>query len=151
MQRNNTKQIKYLRPGIRPYVVFTLIFALPLCLYAYTAVTEDAVAWKVVLLITSIMTVLYLWTFLHRIGLYEDKISFYSPFTGTKIIKKDDIGRWAIKIGVFNYLDRLKPTVRLEIEHANHNGKIVIPIKLFKDEDIRNILEWLPEDKEEQE
>jgi len=148
--KEENSRIARFRPGRRSFIVFFLIFLSPLILYLFIAITKDVSAWKVVLLIAGIVLAFYFWIFLHIIDIYPNRISYYSLIGGRRTLYFNEVEWWSIRVGVFKYMDRFKPTVRFEIEPYVDTGKkpIIIAIKLFRKEDIDTVLNLLPADKE---
>ncbi len=133
-------------PSIRPYLVFTLIFAVPVCSFLWLTIMRDASAWKGLAINIFFLISILTWIKFHIIRLYPDRLCYYSIFNGKKKIDRAGIKKWSLKIGVFKYTDRFKPTVRLEI--VTNTDNITIPVKLFRQEDINAIMDWLPAEKE---
>lgn len=137
------------RPGKRPYFVFLLLFGIPIFLGVLVAIFKTQEAWKGVGYFILMAFCFYTWIYLHTIDIDLNRISYYSLFGGNRSLLIAEIANWSIRIGVFKYMDRFKPTVRLEIESFDPEKKsIIIAIKLFKKEDIDKVLSWLPADKE---
>lgn len=137
--QNNKPSAPSLRltPCRRPYFVVLLCAAIPFCLYAYVAVLKDRSAFNVIMLIIGIIIASYIWISLHIIHLHPDKITYYSLIGGNRTLYLSEINKWSIRIGVFKYLDRFKPTVRLEIVPSSNGQKksIIIAIRLFDKKD----------------
>ena len=65
-------------------------------------------------------------------------LTYSSLFGGIRSIALSEVEKAEIKIGCFTYSDRLKPTVRLEINSKSTIHKnIVINVKVFKKEQIK--------------
>ena len=57
-------------------------------------------------------------------------------------ISTDDIKGWKVLTGEFNG-DGFKPTFRLEVYSKSGQKPLIIPIKIFRDEDIKLLTDWI--------
>jgi len=138
-----------LRPGKRTFIIFTIIFLIPVTLAISIAIFNDPTAWKGVLFFLVMAICYYSWIYFHVIDIHPNRISYFSLFGGRRSLFINEIKKWSIRVGIFKYMDRFKPTVRLEIESSDPEKKpIIIAIKLFKKEDVDKVLSVLPANKE---
>ena len=130
-------------------MVFAIIFSIPILLTTSIAIFDDQTAWRGVGYFIVMAFCFYFWIYLHFIVISSREISYYSLFGGKRSLLLDEITKWSIRIGIFKYMDRFKPTVRLEIESTNREKKpIIIAIRLFDKKDIDKVLDFLPAEKE---
>ena len=120
------------------------------CLYAFVAITRDPAALQGVVIAGVVVLMFFAWISSNTILLCADRITHCSWGFRRRTILLEDISKWSIQLGVFRYWDRLKPTSRLEIHPGKDSGgkPIVIPIRLFRKEDIDRVLDRLPPEAE---
>jgi hypothetical protein len=136
-----TKGVAFLiRPKFRLYFS-SFVFCGLLLLVGYYALVGTEGAGLLMLLGGSFFVLFESFKYLRSIEIREGELiqkSFY--FLCTDRIRLDDNSDFEVKIAVFKYLDRFKPTVRLEIYSHNEVVSLVIAIKLFDTEDIDDLM-----------
>jgi hypothetical protein len=107
---------------------------------------EDILAIQGVLVTLAIILTIHTYIYSQTIELFDDRITHISWFFRKKTILIKDIDKWSVQIGIYNYWDRLKPTVRLEIhaKNASNINPIIIPLKLFNNSDLEPLFDVLP-------
>ena len=135
-----------IKPGKKPYIIFSLLFLPILGLFVYISIVKDILAIQGVLITLAIILIIYVYLYSQKIELFHNRITYSSWFFRKRTILLKDINKWSVQIGINSYWDRLKPTVRLEI-HAKKNLKIeplIIPLKLFNQSDLKPLFDRLP-------
>jgi len=77
--------------------------------------------------------------YLHEVRLDENYLVYRRLIVWERRLCTRDIGGYDIKVGVDEYLDRFKPTVRMEIYSKFGDAAIVIPVKVFQASDIKRL------------
>lgn len=129
-----------IRPKFRLYFS-SFVFSGLLLLVGYYALIGTEGAGLVMLLGVSFFVLLESFKYFRSIEIREGELiqkRFY--FLCTDRIRLDDVSDFEVKIGVFKYFDRFKPTVRLEIYSNSEVIPLVIAIKLFDKEDIDDLM-----------
>lgn len=81
--------------------------------------------------------------YLHELALDQHYLVYRRFIVWERRLCTQDIGGYNVRIGVFEYLDRFKPTVRMEIYSKSGDATIVIPVKVFQDSDIKALRQLL--------
>lgn len=135
-----------IKPGKKPYIIFFVLFSPILGLFIYISIVKDILAIQGVLITLAIILTIHVYIYSQTIELFHDRITHSSWFFRKSTIFLKDINKWSVQIGIYNYWDRLKPTVRLEIHAKKILGvsPIIIPLKLFNKPDIEPLFKVLP-------
>ena len=92
-------------------------------------------------------TITFFWLIFYRIELSNESISYRTIWKlgRTTSLTFSEINKAEIKIGVFKYTDRFKPTVRLELKPKPGVKKlpIIINLKVFSENDMKKLLNIL--------
>jgi len=103
--------------------------------------------WQLSAAAVFILIACFLWLRLFRIELSDGRISYRTIWRlgRTTSLAFSEIGKAEIKIGVFSYFDRFKPTVRLELRPKSSVQKpsIVINLKIFAESDVKKMFDIL--------
>jgi hypothetical protein len=129
-----------IRPKFRLYFS-SFVFCGLLLLVGYYALVGVEGAGQVLMLGGSFFVLFESFKYLRSIEIREGELiqkRFF--FLCIDRIRLDDVSDFEVKIGVFKYLDRSKPTVRLEIYSHSEVVPLVIAIKLFDTEDIDDLM-----------
>ena len=133
-----------LRPPRSTYLVFWLIWAVPFGLGVVLAV-QDRSHWQLLAAAMTGIALSMLWIWSHEVRLSKGELTYRTPFRKGRSISLSEIEKAEVKVGVFRYLDRFKPTVRLEIVPKPSSGRepIVIGLKLFAEQDVNRLFDAL--------
>ena len=151
VKKNNRSII--LQAGKKVYFVFGIILGAPflvglLALYKMSSQGYfEAGLLKIIALWLLGSTFTFLWLRVARIELSDEAIFYRSIWRFGRIISLtfSEINKAEIKIGVFKYSDRLKPTVRLELTPKPLIKKppIIINLKILSENDAKKIFDFL--------
>ncbi len=132
------------RPPRSAYRVFWLIWAVPFGLGVALAV-QDSSHWQLLGAATAGIAFSLLWVRSHEIRLSKGELAYQTPFRKGRSISLSEIEKAEVKVGVFRYRDRFKPTVRLEVVPKPSSGRepIVIGLKLFAEHDVNRLFDAL--------
>jgi hypothetical protein len=132
------------RPARSAYLVFWLIWAVPFGLGVALAI-QDPSHWQLLGAAITGVALSALWVRSHEIRLSSDQLTYRTPFRKGRSISLSDIEKAEVKVGVFGYRDRFKPTVRLEVVAKPSSGRqpIVIGLKLFAEQDVNRLFDTL--------
>ncbi len=146
-ERSENSGLKHrIKPGKKPYIIFFLLFLPILGSFVYISIVKDVLAIQGVLITLAIILTIHVYIYSQTIELFHDRITHSSWFFRKRTLFFKDINKWSVQIGVYNYWDRLKPTVRLEI-HAKNSlniDPVIIPLKLFNKSDLEPLFNSLP-------
>lgn len=133
-----------LRPPRSAYLVFWLVWAVPFGLGVALAV-QDSRHWQLLGVAMAGIALSLLWIRSHQIRLSKGELMYRTPFRKGRSILLSEIEKAEVKVGVFRYRDRFKPTVRLEIVPKPSSGRepIVIGLKLFAEHDVNRLFDAL--------
>jgi hypothetical protein len=133
-----------LRPPRSTYLVFWLIWAVPFGLGVVLTV-QDRSHWQLLGAATAGIALSLLWIRSHEIRLSKSELAYRTPFRKGRSISLSEIEKAEVKVGVFRYRDRFKPTVRLEVVPRPSSGRepIVIGLKLFAERDVNRLFDAL--------
>ena len=129
------------------YVIFTVFGGIPLAVWMVAFIVrppEFPTLVKVFGLFLSYFCFAYFFISRYRFELNDGVLSYRSLFQGTKVLRLDEIEKARLAIGDYSAGERSKPFYRLEL-FANDTSKkpIVINLKMFKKEEVQQILECL--------
>jgi hypothetical protein len=133
-----------LRAAPSGYIIFIGVFCFPILLLGIIAAVKDPSMWKGVAATLILMIVWAAWLASFRIVLTHDTIS-YTTIRGTVSMALSEIDKAEIHVGEYQYKDRFRPTIRLELHPYKGIGKkpMVINLKVFGKQDIRLLLKYL--------
>mgnify|MGYP000556524500 CR=1 FL=1 len=135
--------LREIRPA-KKFYFRNLVFCIALLSLTYFSFVGEEGAIEVLLLLFIIAALLNLTYWGRRLVYDDNSLTYVSYFYLRRKIQFKDIERWEIKIGIHRYMDRFKPTVRLEISTAN-GQRVVIPFKIFDPNEMEDLLNHLPE------
>jgi hypothetical protein len=131
-----------LRPPRSTYLVFWLIWVVPFGLGAALTV-QNRSHWQLLAVAIVGIVLSTLWIRLHEVRVSKGALTYRMPFWKGQSISLSEIEKAEVKVGVFRYRDRFKPTVRLEIVPKRSSGQepIVIGLKLFAEQDVHRLFD----------
>lgn len=131
-----------LRPPRSTYLIFCLIWAVPLALGVVLAV-QDLNRWQLLAVAAAGIVLSILWIASHEVRLSNGELTYRTPFRKRRSVSLAEVDEAEVKVGVFRYTDRFKPTVRLEIvaKRSSGRGPIIIGLKLFAKGDVQRLFD----------
>jgi len=145
MQKKNDVKV-IIRAGKKIYVVFGIIWSVPL-ICGMLVLYKDPLVWQFPVVIALMTTFCFFWLRFFKIELSDDGILYRTLWNlgRSKSLAFTEISKVEIKIGIFKYSDRFKPTVRLDL-YPNRSVKkppIVINMKVFAERDLKTFFDLL--------
>ncbi len=125
----------------KPYVIFGVIMGGPAFICIVITFIVDPSMWKIALMYSLGALFVMVWISSNRIIITEDQVTYKSLFGGRVSLSLSQIKSAKILVGVFKYLDRLKPTVRLEVKTGDK--EVNIPLKLYDREELVPLFDLL--------
>jgi hypothetical protein len=146
--KNNLNKIILKAQG-KVYFVFGAISGLPLLFLLWVLYktqshgTLDAGLLKIIVAWIFASAIIFLWLMFFRIEMSDEGISYRTIWKLGRAasLTFSEIDKAEIKIGVFKYTDRFKPTVRLELKPKPGVKKLplIINLKVFPANDLKKV------------
>lgn len=138
----NTTSTICLRAGRSTYLVFAVMFAVPL-LINLLALLRDRTWWQPVIIILFVVVACFAWLWSFKIVVANGRLTYSNLFQRPVSVQLSEIAKVDIQMGCFTYLDRFKPTIRLIIRCLPSTGKnqISINMKVFNKKQIDALLD----------
>ncbi len=135
-------------PSIRPYIVFGLMWGLPLAAIPFITLRGNFTgAWQVVGLLAGALVLSFSWINRFRIILSEESLSYRTLFGGTVSLNLVDIKKAYLTCGWRNYSDQVccQPLFALVIEPkpSTPSREILINAKMFSQKDLQRVMDYL--------
>lgn len=129
------------RAATSVYVGLVLVFGFLGILYAIAARQNPDLLVIAALLVVA-GCACFSWVFSYRLLLSNEEVVYKTALRTTRL-KLDEIERVSIRIGVFSYRDRLRPTTRLEFQSRSGRVALRVNMKVFRRPDLDRILQHL--------
>jgi hypothetical protein len=146
MQSNIRSDFNIIRLHARKFNPLIGIFLVILALNSYVAVrniVHGREMWGGFYAALVFTIFVYIYTTAVRIDILPEEIVVTTFFIFKQKIIRSHVTGWAFKAGWQNS-SRNTPFFRLEIYTENKATPIIVPIKVFKNEDIQRLTEFLP-------
>lgn len=144
MQVTQDTSTMCLRAGRSTYLVFAVMFAIPLLINLF-ALLNDPSWWEPVIIILLAAVVCFAWLRSFEIVVAQGRLTYASLFRRAISIQLAEIAKVNIRTGCFTYIDRFKPTTRLIIHPLSATGRspMIINLKVFDKKQIDVLLAFL--------
>ena len=130
-----------IRPALRTYIVFAALGSIPL-LVQLAVIGHHRIDVPLLACNVGLLLLLLAWVFAHRLVLRDGIVRYRTLFRGVTVVPVSSISDVSLRIGVFSYIDRFRPTVRIEVRWVDTSTRLlVINARVFKRKEVDRLLD----------
>lgn len=139
---SRTQSEIYLRPTLSSYLIFIVIWGVPLIIFFSSYFVNGNIEWGGIIICLFGMFGSILWLSAYELKIAHDEVIYHSLFGGTVSLPVDSIMKAEFEMGFATFSDRFRPTLRLVLEPDSSTRKkpIIINVKPFDQKDLQAFL-----------